>query len=85
MGTKKKPGKNPIRFAHCFARFARYAAPAGLRPAGAWASLGLDLGIGPIFAFNIEKWQKLPQKPFPNFVKSKVIEIEKPAIPKINP
>ena len=41
VGTKKKPGKNPIRFAHCFARFARYAAPAGLRPAGAWASLGL--------------------------------------------
>ena len=29
VSPKKKPGKNPIRFAHCFARFARYAAPAG--------------------------------------------------------
>ena len=52
VGTKKKPGKNPIRFAHCFARFARYAAPAGLRPARAWASLGKML-----VNFVFSKWK----------------------------
>ena len=34
VGTKKKPGKKAIRFAHCFTRFARYAAPSAGRGVG---------------------------------------------------